>query len=52
MATGGRPTQYVSAPGPEKSADGIAMLYRAGVRMRDMEMISSTLRGSSFPAAW
>lgn len=40
VATGGGPTQYrFHAPGPEKSADGIGMLYRAGARMRDMEMI-------------
>jgi succinate dehydrogenase / fumarate reductase flavoprotein subunit/fumarate reductase flavoprotein subunit len=40
VATGGGPTQYrFHAPGPEKSADGIGMLYRAGVLMRDMEMI-------------
>ena len=40
VATGGGPTQYrFHAPGPEKSADGIGMLYRAGVQMRDMEMI-------------
>lgn len=40
VATGGGPTQYsFHAPGPEKSVDGLAMLYRAGVRMRDMEMI-------------
>lgn len=40
VATGGGPTQYrFHAPGPEKSADGIAMLYRAGAKMRDMEMI-------------
>ncbi|MEG2172454.1 MAG: FAD-binding protein [Desulfovibrionaceae bacterium] len=40
VATGGGPTQYrFHAPGPEKSADGIAMLYRAGALMRDMEMI-------------
>jgi len=40
VATGGGPTQYrFHAPGPEKTADGIAMLYRAGCQMRDMEMI-------------
>ena len=40
VATGGGPTQYrLHAPGPEKTADGIAMLYRAGCRMRDMEMV-------------
>jgi succinate dehydrogenase / fumarate reductase flavoprotein subunit/fumarate reductase flavoprotein subunit len=40
VATGGGPTQYrFHAPGPEKSADGLGMLYRAGVLMRDMEML-------------
>lgn len=40
VATGGGPTQYTfHAPGPEKSADGLAMLYRAGAPMKDMEML-------------
>jgi len=40
MAAGGGPTNYrFFAPGPEKSLDGLAMLYRAGVWMRDMEMV-------------
>src|SRR3954462_1512528 len=40
VATGGGPTQYrFHAPGPEKAVDGLGMLYRAGVRMMDMEMI-------------
>jgi len=40
VATGGGPTQYrFHAPGPEKSADGLAMLYRAGALMKDMEMV-------------
>ena len=40
MATGGGPTHYrFHAPGPEKSVDGLAMLYRAGAVMRDMEML-------------
>lgn len=40
VATGGGPTHYrFHAPGPEKSVDGIAMLYRAGVLMKDMEML-------------
>src|SRR3954469_21410283 len=34
VATGGGPTQYrFPAPGPEKSVDGLGMLYRAGVVM-------------------
>ncbi len=40
MAAGGGPTNYrFFAPGPEKTLDGLAMLYRAGVWMRDMEMV-------------
>ncbi len=40
MASGGGPTQYrFHAPGPEKSVDGLGMLYRSGARMRDMEMV-------------
>jgi succinate dehydrogenase / fumarate reductase flavoprotein subunit/fumarate reductase flavoprotein subunit len=40
VATGGGPTHYrFCAPGPEKSADGLAMLYRAGAVMKDMEML-------------
>ena len=40
VATGGGPTQYTfHAPGPEKSADGLGMLYRAGVPLKDMEMV-------------
>lgn len=40
VATGGGPTQYrFHAPGPEKSVDGLGMLYRSGAVMRDMEML-------------
>lgn len=40
MAAGGGPTNYrLFAPGPEKTLDGLAMLYRAGAWMRDMEMV-------------
>ncbi len=40
VATGGGPTQYTfHAPGPEKSADGMGMLYRAGALFKDMEML-------------
>ncbi|HWB84652.1 MAG TPA: FAD-binding protein [Bryobacteraceae bacterium] len=40
VATGGGPTQYTfHAPGPEKTADGLGMLYRAGAPLRDMEMV-------------
>ncbi len=52
VATGGGPTQYrFHAPGPEKSADGIAMLYRAGARMRDMEMIQFHPTGLIIPGS-
>ena len=40
VATGGGPTHYrFHAPGPEKSVDGLGMLYRAGALMKDMEML-------------
>ena len=40
VATGGGPTHYrFHAPGPEKSVDGMGMLYRAGAVMKDMEML-------------
>ncbi len=40
VATGGGPTHYrFHAPGPEKSADGLGMLFRAGALMKDMEML-------------
>ena len=52
VATGGGPTQYrFHAPGPEKSADGIAMLYRAGAVMRDMEMIQFHPTGLIVPGS-
>ncbi|SHN60328.1 L-aspartate oxidase [Desulfovibrio litoralis] len=52
VATGGGPTQYrFHAPGPEKSADGIAMLYRAGASMRDMEMIQFHPTGLIIPGS-
>ena len=52
VATGGGPTQYrFHAPGPEKSADGIAMLYRAGASMRDMEMIQFHPTGLIVPGS-
>src|SRR6185503_20736299 len=36
VATGGGPTQYrFHAPGPDKSVDGLGMLYRAGALMQD-----------------
>ncbi len=52
VATGGGPTQYrFHAPGPEKAADGIAMLYRAGVTMRDMEMVQFHPTGLIIPGS-
>jgi len=52
MATGGGPTQYrFHAPGPEKSVDGLGMLYRAGVVMRDMEMIQFHPTGLIIPGS-
>jgi succinate dehydrogenase/fumarate reductase flavoprotein subunit len=40
LATGGGPTMYkISAPSLEKSEDGLALAYRAGAVMRDMEMV-------------
>ncbi len=52
VATGGGPTQYrFHAPGPEKSVDGIAMLYRAGVVMKDMEMLQFHPTGLIVPGS-
>ncbi len=52
MATGGGPTQYrFHAPGPEKSVDGLGMLYRAGAVMRDMEMIQFHPTGLIVPGS-
>jgi succinate dehydrogenase / fumarate reductase flavoprotein subunit/fumarate reductase flavoprotein subunit len=52
VATGGGPTQYkFHAPGPEKSCDGLGMLYRAGVVMRDMEMVQFHPTGLIIPGS-
>ncbi|MBT4269697.1 MAG: FAD-binding protein [Deltaproteobacteria bacterium] len=52
VATGGGPTQYrFFAPGPEKSVDGMGMLYRAGVLMRDMEMVQFHPTGLIIPGS-
>ncbi len=52
VATGGGPTQYrFHAPGPEKCADGIAMLYRAGAEMKDMEMLQFHPTGLIVPGS-
>ncbi|MEV4645061.1 FAD-binding protein [Saccharopolyspora sp. NPDC049357] len=40
VATGGSATMYrVAAPAREKTGDGVAMCWRAGLAMRDMEML-------------
>jgi len=40
VATGGAATMYkVAAPAREKTGDGVAMCYRAGLALRDMEML-------------
>jgi succinate dehydrogenase/fumarate reductase flavoprotein subunit len=40
IATGGSATMYrISAPAREKTGDGLAMCYRAGLELRDMEML-------------
>ncbi len=52
VATGGGPTHYrFFAPGPEKSLDGLGMLYRAGVRMLDMEMLQFHPTGLIVPGS-
>lgn len=52
VATGGGPTNYrFHAPGPEKSLDGMGMLYRAGVLMRDMEMVQFHPTGLIVPGS-
>ncbi|AFM24595.1 L-aspartate oxidase [Desulfomonile tiedjei] len=52
VATGGGPTHYrFHAPGPEKSVDGIAMLYRAGVLMKDLEMLQFHPTGLIVPGS-
>lgn len=40
MATGGAATMYkLATPAREKTGDGVAMCYRAGLELRDMEML-------------
>ncbi|MFB3826577.1 MAG: L-aspartate oxidase [Bryobacteraceae bacterium] len=52
VASGGGPTQYrFHAPGPEKSADGLGLLYRAGVLMKDMEMVQFHPTGLIVPGS-
>jgi succinate dehydrogenase / fumarate reductase flavoprotein subunit/fumarate reductase flavoprotein subunit len=52
VATGGGPTHYrFHAPGPEKSVDGLGMLYRAGALMKDMEMLQFHPTGLIVPGS-
>jgi succinate dehydrogenase / fumarate reductase flavoprotein subunit/fumarate reductase flavoprotein subunit len=52
VASGGGPTQYrFHAPGPEKSVDGLGMLYRAGVELMDMEMVQFHPTGLIIPGS-
>ncbi|HVM50941.1 MAG TPA: FAD-binding protein [Candidatus Acidoferrum sp.] len=52
VATGGGPTQYrFHAPGPEKSVDGLGMLYRAGALLKDMEMVQFHPTGLIVPGS-
>ena len=40
VATGGAATMYrIAAPAREKTGDGVAMCYRVGLELRDMEML-------------
>ena len=40
LATGAGPTMYkIMAPSAEKTTDGLAMAYRVGARLADMEMV-------------
>jgi succinate dehydrogenase / fumarate reductase flavoprotein subunit/fumarate reductase flavoprotein subunit len=40
VATGGSATMYrIAAPAREKTGDGMAMCYRAGLELRDLEML-------------
>jgi succinate dehydrogenase / fumarate reductase flavoprotein subunit/fumarate reductase flavoprotein subunit len=52
VATGGGPTHYrFHAAGQDKCADGLAMLYRAGALMRDMEMVQFHPTGLVVPGS-
>jgi succinate dehydrogenase / fumarate reductase flavoprotein subunit/fumarate reductase flavoprotein subunit len=52
VATGGGPTHYrFCAPGPEKRLDGLAMLYRVGAWMMDMEMVQFHPTGLIIPGS-
>jgi succinate dehydrogenase / fumarate reductase flavoprotein subunit/fumarate reductase flavoprotein subunit len=52
LATGGGPTMYrVIACSADKAADGIALAYRAGLTLRDMEMIQFHPTGLFIPGS-
>jgi len=52
VCTGGGPTMYkLFAPSLDKSADGIALLYRAGAEMIDMEMVQFHPTGLIVPGS-
>ena len=52
LAMGGGPTMYrVMACSADKSADGIALAYRAGVPLRDMEMVQFHPTGLVVPGS-
>jgi succinate dehydrogenase / fumarate reductase flavoprotein subunit/fumarate reductase flavoprotein subunit len=52
VAAGGGPTHYrFCAPGPEKRVDGLAMLYRVGAWMMDMEMVQFHPTGLIIPGS-
>jgi succinate dehydrogenase/fumarate reductase flavoprotein subunit len=52
LATGGGPTMYrVFACSADKSADGIALAYGAGLALRDMEMIQFHPTGLVIPGS-
>jgi fumarate reductase flavoprotein subunit len=52
VCTGGGPTMYkLFAPSLDKSADGIALLFRAGAEMIDMEMVQFHPTGLIVPGS-
>ena len=52
LATGGGPTMYrVIACSADKASDGIALAYRAGLTLRDMEMVQFHPTGLVIPGS-
>ncbi len=50
--SGGGTTSYrFFAPGPPKTQDGLGMMYRAGVRVKDMEMVQFHPTGLIIPGS-